>query len=290
MKNWCLLCRDTLFAEFPSFSIVMAFSVFKLPKERRPRPQSLTQSQRTHLGRLAQCFKQPRLVPEYEDHVRYATAAYSDASFRITYWDAWIAAIKKTESMRSTISHPSAALKYTVHRGRCWLPVTSSIEQSFSQVATRLGDRRLNASSDQEARYIGLLAANYTEPEVRQLAADSQRLWQAAFPDKHNRAHKQQRTDLGMLRGNYKRKANDKTQTVSDTAGVLTETQWRKMLKSSIANLATSGDAAHLDTYTSTTWTERHAAESQFQKDKAFARLVEAMTKKNAGASPSMMT
>ena len=261
MQNWCVLGRHTLNAEFPSFDVIIAFSVFQLPRQRQlSRAKPLSMQQKQKLKRLAQTFQKRTLEAEYLEHLSYAIAAYADSHFEITYWDAWLTSIQKVERIARHVAGSSTiGLKFVVHRGICWLPVTSKIETSFSQVNARLGEQRLSASIAQEARTVGLLVANYTEAEIDRLATKAQGVWQQAFPDTMVRTHKRFREDRGIP------KSKMVCEEVASTDAP-TERRFLKKLRASIARGTTLGDAAVLDEYEPIGWTPAHEKELVFQQ------------------------
>jgi len=243
---------------------------------------SLTTKQRTQLRRLSQAFKTPLLAAEFEDHMPYAVAAYEAADYKISCWNAWLAAIAKTATIamhgrmgNRIVSHPSRELIHVVKRGKCFAPVTSGVEQSFAKIAQRLGPQRLNASSKAEARTIGLLVADLTDHEVEGLAAAAREIWKVAFPNAHCRQHVRTRVDA-RLRRDTKPRVAGVLASVDGATSRPTERRFLKRLHSSVAASSTRGDAAALDTFKPTVWDDSHTKEVEFQRVKVRKRMVEA--------------
>ena len=268
MQAWTLLAKETLLAEFPQFSVICGFSAFKLVKGR---PASgIPNKQKTQLQRLSQAFKKPQLLAQFTDHLPYALAVFDDSDAQMNYWDAWFAAIAKLSRIHAGGGgHPSDHLMFVLKRGRTFLPVTSGIEQSFSKVAQRLPPQRLNASSVWECRAVGLLVAKPDQHELGRLVKAAQTIWAIAFPARHARQHTVPRLDKGVI---HQRRQHPGP---ADTASMPTERRFLKRLRDDIAASSTLGDAAVLDTFQPPIWTDKHAAELEFQRAKQYKKKVE---------------
>ena len=124
---------------------------------------------------------------------------------------AWADAVRKTQRVRGTASHPCSQLLYVLQRGLCFVPSTSGIEQSFSLVAARLGENRLQSSALTEDRAVRLLVTRLAPEDEDSLAAEARALWAQAF-NRHSRMHVSRRVDVGIpkaVRGT-RRQADEK--------------------------------------------------------------------------------
>ena len=66
IHKWVKLVQMCVDAEFPSFSVVICFFAFELPKVRHPKPPPSNALEK--LNRLAKRFNKPDLIPQFKDH------------------------------------------------------------------------------------------------------------------------------------------------------------------------------------------------------------------------------
>ena len=267
MTPWVLLCKDTVAAEFPEFSLMMAFSAFKLPKGRGAPCHVISDTTHVQLKRLQQTYGQPTLVQEIKDHLPHARNVYADKSFAMPYWDAWSDAIATLRRVRGN-SHPSAALEYVVARGRCMVNVTSGIEQSFARVCQRLPPQRLSASDLQEERIVSILLADRTDSELAKLAQGAQQVYMEVAT-RNARTHKRARVDAGVPKTKTQRALS-----TSSAHGVPTERNFLRRMSAQVKRLAPDGGSQR--TVALGAWGPSHDAERAFQHAKRRKRLVEA--------------
>ena len=142
LQCWVRLAVKTCEAEFPSFGLFHAFTAFKLPKTKRACVDTfMTSDVLKKLTRLAATYKRRQLIQEFRSHWPYALQSYLSTSCQCTYWEAWYASLD--------MKHNRAAdLEYVIVRGDCHIPVTSKVEQFFALVDSRLGSKRLNATTE----------------------------------------------------------------------------------------------------------------------------------------------
>ena len=261
MKAWVHLARACIEAEFPSFSLINAFSAFKLPRERSKNTKTCNEIVEAKLKRLAIAFSKPRLKDQFRALWNHAFVAYRDANFNVSTWVAWRIGIEK-------VSHrPHGDLLHVILRGQTWSTATSKIEQSFSVIDSFMPEVRLNASAAVEDRYINLKLMHYEKDGLKQLMIDAQKIWRQCFPRRHSRTSLIPRSDVYTPH---------KYPKPNEQKGV-TEKQFLKRLVADIANKATSGRAPKIEQEDKPTiWNEGHDQELDFQVQKRRKREVEA--------------
>ena len=199
MHGWVQLARACCEAEFPSFSVLNAFSVFALPRAKPKAAFDLFKQPDLikKLKRLGITFGKSDLLAKYKEFWNYAFIAYKAASFMISYWEAWRQGIANASGR----THNGADLLSVIVRGQVWSSATSKVEQSFSEIQDLLTDKRLHADCLSEDMGINLKLMHYEESALEQLLADAQKIWAECFPEKITRVHHTSRIDKGIIRG-----------------------------------------------------------------------------------------
>ena len=278
LRAWSLLAHDCCNAEFPSFSLVIAFSAFSLPKTLRTASCHFQAATLEKLQRLAKTFNLPHLVEEYKDHMMYAHAAYKESSFKCSFWDAWRGCIEKTQLIRDgPLMHPCSQLKHVLKRGLHFAPVTSGVEQSFAIVLRNIGPQRFGnlGRSTSESQMVGLVLTQFDGVDLDDLADRAQQIWIKAFPTTGSRTHTNNRIDSGY-RTIFAQLNAPPSQPLA--AGQLVdETQFRKRFTEQVAAAAPSGGSDILTSGHAELWTDRHEKEKSFQVAKMQKRKLEAI-------------
>jgi hypothetical protein len=263
LKTWTVLVKSTLEAEFPEFDLMNSFSVFKLGQEPMA---SLPDIFKVKLSRLSRAFRKPKLQEGFLAYYPYAHRIYVESGCTLPVWECWGSVMKRGSS--HVVHDVTDAIAHVVKRGQCFLPVTSGVEQSFAQIAAKLGDRRLGADNSTESRAISLLLEKQVSTD--DLACRARRIFSDVFGGRFVRQHKVRRWDKGVRFALKKRPAQkNMDQKVS-------ENMFRKRLHSQIQSAAASHGTAVLDTFEPNLWTEAHEAERAFQLAKRRHRLIEA--------------
>ena len=181
--------------------------------------------------------------------------------------------MRATQRIRdSGVLHPSKALRYVLQRFAGYSSSTSCIEQSFSQVAHRLSEQRLNATPAAESRSVGLLLANPSATELDMLCEAARSVWELAFPSSY-RQHKVRRADRGIPK--EPRPSGDGA--CPGSSEKLTERKFLKRCHAAIMAATPANSAALLDHFDApASWSDRHTAELNFNIVKRRKRLVEA--------------
>ena len=182
-----MLAKTTVEAEFPSFETISNFSAMDLPKDRPP-VNIWSPAIENKVTRLSQIFNKPRLPAQFRKLYHRAWLVFRNSNFQTNKWDAW------REAAEQVGFHDCDELIYVNKRGRNFAPVTSAIEQSFSFIAEKLGDKRLNASPDIEDRNIHLFLMKHTEASLDKLLDEAIQIWKEVFP-RHSRTSKATRSD-----------------------------------------------------------------------------------------------
>jgi hypothetical protein len=272
MRSFVVLARSVLHAEFPKFGLVSAFGAFKLSDTSSSATVvagALPDHRREQLVRLSQCFSQPKFEAQFVDHLPFAVAALQKAGGKCTHLEAWREGIRQTQAIRGgELGHPCGQLKFVLKRASCYCPSTSRVEQSFAKVESKLGDRRLNGSSQSEVRSISLLLLNPTEAELVHLCSLAREIHARAFPIVH-RAHTKRRRDKGVQKAPRECKSEA-------AKGKPTERRFLRRLHAMVVSLAPSGGSCNLKRKATDVWTEKHEKEEKFQMEKRRKRMVEA--------------
>ena len=268
LRSWVELAKHTLEAEFPSFSLVMAFSAFDLPRwDMNP----LNPTRAKHLQRLSHTFKQKHLQREFVNNWRYALHAFTESDRKCSAWQAWQEAVGKAERAGRECSQ----LKFVIQRGLVFVPATSGVEQSFSLVDSKLDENRLHGSSDAEDLAVRLLVVKLTPHEEDVVSAKAAEIWRSAFM-RHSRTHTRPRTDKGLrcVCGS----AASSSSPSKPAIGKLSEKHFLRSLREQVGmKCAGSVAAASSSSIAPMVWTEKHEKEKQFQLEKQRKRMVEAL-------------
>lgn len=266
LQTWVLLVKPTVEAEFPSFNVINAFSVFWLPRDRTVRLNLDTDKEAfDKLNRLSIAFKQPTLVDEFKQRWRFALAAYADTSFNCSNWEAWC---------RDLDVDLFCGLANVICRGETYCPVTSGVEQSFSKVNAVLGQNRLNANSGTENLAVNLAVTKLSRSDIQDVAVISQNIWRLAFDSKHSRVHLVPRRDAGIPKPPS---TCSLTATASGGSGAqLTERKFLKRIRDEVDSSAQPGSSSRIADQQAPIWTGKHQHELDFQKNKHHKRTLEA--------------
>ena len=116
MKAWVHLARACIEAEFPSFSLINAFSAFKLPRERSKNTKTFNEIVEAKLKRLATAFSKPCLKTQFKVFWFHAFVAYRDSNFNISSWVARRIGIEKGAGANK----PHEDLLHVILRGQTW--------------------------------------------------------------------------------------------------------------------------------------------------------------------------
>ena len=267
LRAWVVLAKDALQAEFPSFAVIQAFGAFELPRtDQDEAAGALTPARTKHLMRLSATCKQPELRREFVDHWPFAMQAFKDSG-RHWSWGAWADAVRKTARIRGIASHPHSQLLHVLQRGMCFVPSTSGIEQSFSLVAARLGENRLQSHALTEDRAVRLLVARLASEDEDSLAMQARALWVKAF-SVHSRMHIHRRVDAGIPKVVCRKRRQMEEK--------LSEGQFLARLHTQVGDKCQASGSDPSSMPHPSLWTDRHQKEKQFQLGKQKARLVEA--------------
>ena len=108
--------------------------------------------------------------------------------------------MEKTQSIRGgDVMHPCDHLHYVVCRGKCYVPVTSGIEQSFTSIEAKFGSRRISCSDTAEVRAVNLLVlTDPSEAQLQIICRRAQDVWMKCFPNKLTRHDKLHRVDRNI--------------------------------------------------------------------------------------------
>ena len=197
MQAWVHLLSHAMKAEFPAFSLVSCFSVFELPRESQRSSCNATSTNK--LNRLSQMLSVPAciLIALFKRFWHHAHLVYQQSDFKLDYWGAWREGIHNCGGD----SDPTVVktILHVIKRGQVFAPATSGVEQSFSLVASLLGNNRLNASDPVENMYINLLVGSWKAAQLDDLVKRSIGIWRDSF-QKHSRMHVAPRTDRGVKR------------------------------------------------------------------------------------------
>jgi hypothetical protein len=158
MRNFTVVAKEVLEAEFPSYDLNRSFCIFNLarsgggvtpPHEGVDMPDDVS----CNFRRLAQAFNVDflELVTQYNDHLPIARRLKSVTGS--SNHDAWSEALQKTQR-HSKSSHPAGALIPVLQRYLCYTVSTAKVEQSFSKLKRILGEQCLGGSSTFEARLV----------------------------------------------------------------------------------------------------------------------------------------
>ena len=269
LRNWTVLAKDVMQAEFPDFSLLSSFGAFAMnttekicKRDEATAPQSLKQQ----LNRLEKAWGLDNFVEEYWEFHALASKTYLDNP-AIGYLRAWQEAIQRG----SRAYGRPAALVHVLQRFAAFSASTSGIEQSFSLVDRALPSHRLNSDArlDTESRLIALLLEPLSPGAASELCEAARELWQELHPTKQYRQHREPRIDKGIGR----------RQPPSECSGssMVSEAQFLKRCRADIEAGTSAQDGSHLDGYVPEVWSEAHASEQAFQHNKRRSRLVEAM-------------
>ena len=266
MQAWLRLAKITLEAEFPSFTIINAFSAFGLPHRRPESATPFTDIMKRKFARLAATFKQPELQGQVEDHYPAALAEYLNSDCKITYWDAWAKSMQRTElQRRRTGVHPCHALKYVVKRGNTYAPVTACVEHGFSKASGLLNLQSLSCSPATENRNVYLILLEPSPGRLDSIIEQARIVYSEAFPIV-SKLHVKSRTNKGVMR---KARAPRPVNVGRDVS----EVDFKRRLRSEVA--AKVGSQVSSPAVTNI-WTTSHAEEERFQTEKILNRFVEA--------------
>ena len=234
MTHWVSPCKDTVAAEFPEFSLTMAFSASGLPGGRGAPCRVISDTTHVQPKRLRRACGRPALVQEFKDHLPHARNAYADKSPAMPYWDARPDAIATLRRVRGN-SHPSAALGCVVARGGCVVGVASGVGRGFARVCQRLPPQRLSASDLQEERTASTLLADRTDSELAKLAQDAQQVYMEVTT-RNARTHKRARVDAGAPKAKTQRALSK-----SSAHDVPTERNFLRRMSAQVKSLAPDG-------------------------------------------------
>ena len=262
LRTWAHLAGKVLMAEFPSFALVSAFSVFQVPDKDivgNTQWMEVRKKLNDKLDRLAKTFKRPELKNQFFYYLPYAIAAAKRSTRTLSDMEAW----KAVQLMKN---HDYHDLLHVLMRFVCYCPSTSGIEQWFSRIKHRLSDQKLVMSAGSETRAISLLVADHDNDSLDELCKRSQQVYKNVF-GWQSRAHCNWRVDRGT-----KRERPD----VEDDQENPTAASFYRRFRREVQSADTSGCAATLVDQPGH-WLDTHKKESKFQDGKHCARLVEAM-------------
>ena len=265
MQAWVILASQCLEAEFPSFTFLSCFDAFQLPKD-QPSANFMTSTLETKIKRLAQIFNrnQNQFLAQFKRFYHHAFLVYKSSDFVYGQWQCWQEGIVRGSG---GCQNAGADILFVIKRGKTMAPVTSEVEQNFSYIEGKLGDRRLHAKAEVEDRNINLLLMDLSsEARLNDLLERAVKIWQECFPY-HSRTHYTTRLDKGTFHNHQKADSQS------------SEKAFLKRLHSNIASQARPGASSMLSDGSQTVpsiWTNTHDAERAFQQDKRQKRFVEA--------------
>ena len=257
MRKWTVMADAVLKAEIPDFSLLAAFMVFSLSKTQHP--MHLTNVDVQQVQRLAKTFNKPNFSAQFQDLRSYAQLAYFKSGFRLDPYDCWRQAIDIT---RNSPNHPSGDLWYVLKRSRVYAPSTSGVEQSFSLVAMRLPEQRLNAQAGAEEQAVRLIMSkvrNADDPFYDRARA----IWGKAFPAREVRNHTKRRIDEGRAHN------------LPDSRSSTSEKAFLCRYHSSVVDQTPTGCSSELSDHR-ISLDASHEAEISFNAEKRQKKLVEA--------------
>jgi hypothetical protein len=177
MSGWVRLSLQCLNYEYPSWHLLLSFSVFDLAAALKGR--------RTHgfgdsfqqdcLERLALAFNgnHGELKSQVNDHVAFAQSHFQKKE-KDGFAAAWVASLKRPSGMRLP---ESAILRKCIHALQAWDGFTSSeVERGFSAVKRAIGKHRDQIEDTSQSKVLKLLL-DVADSEKQQVARDARKIW-----------------------------------------------------------------------------------------------------------------
>ena len=268
MKSWFRLAVQVLRSEFPEFTVLAAFSVFRLAQDDlrgRHKGDSVVQSgdadEVEKLETLAATFRMdPQTLAGQFLRVRRVAQAVSRPARLGGDRESWRAAV---------LRFPKKQVREVATCVKAWLgwePGSGGIERAFAQYHAFFAAARRTKISRQREQDVLTLITDYNSKQVDAVVVKAIEIWTAAFFNvrgNRNRTYvvagPRRRVELGKPTLNQffaKRRRTVEALTKSSGVAVVS--------------------AAELRSATATAWTPAMTAEEDHQKNKRAHRLVEA--------------
>ena len=259
MRAYLVLARAALDAEFPSFEIAQSFRVFDLAAPLADGSQ--------HLARIGKALDiDPLLlIAQWRDILPRAQALQPKAS-STSNKDAWRAALERLDQdRRLAAAHPSEQLRLALLAYATLGVSTSGVEQQFSKSALKFTDRMGKASAEKEEAFMRIIM-DLPDRDLGMTLRQAQKVWARAF-GAPRASRKRPRFDLGTKR----LRAEEAGIIPSETAFL---TKRRAAAQGAVAAMPPAACLEPINAGGS--WTEGHAKELEFQKQKLHEKAVDA--------------
>ena len=276
MGCWVVLAKAVARAEFPSFEIVNALSVFNLSN-----PKSL--DHKTKIERIAKAIGKPvsSLEMQFDDVYPRAKslAGISNKDSPDANKDGWRIAVERLNSTKTLKAcHPTDVLKDALVLYKLFGPSSSGVEQSFSKASWAMGSRRRHACETFEEMNIKCVLdlKHYDKNHVIYLA---QKVWATCL--KPPRASPTQpRIDTGIKRP----RCEAASEIDADGFVVHTEKEFISKRRRAIASECDNSTSKSVNNnddevvdVDSQAWTDTHSKELAFQQNKLASRKIQAV-------------
>ena len=204
MQCWTRLAVSVVRAEFPSWELLYAFGLRDV-SGRAARQGSTDAEQQdfrqSSLARLATVFGVDlnTLTAEFEDHEPIAQSLYKQA--RISCWEAWADAVKRTQLHASSRArHPAVALKEVLLRYGAYNGATSSgVEQCFTIQNRACRPERNHMELPLELDELKL-QTDHVPTDVPDILQSARILWTQRYGKPRTSVRAQPRLDKGTKR------------------------------------------------------------------------------------------
>ena len=285
---WVKNCKLAAQAEFPCFTLTKAFSVFAVGI-RASMPQAgstdrgctvVTDEVLQSLRRMAQAFhlSEHQFVEQYKDLEPRAVAIARERGILDNDAGVWSLLLEQLAMSRSASkNHPvdvlEEGLEYWVGSGIS----TAGCEQDFAKTRRDIGPARQGADETTEDFIIRLVVelkygrTHASDCDDSKLAVEARKIWAVLYPRPRVRLAPKRRLDLGIKHKRSTKEGSSMTEAMfirqrrMDAASGLARTLGSKKL---------IVDAMEVEKFPE--WSESHAAEQAFQRNKIEMKQVQA--------------